>query len=151
MQKIRIALEILSQQGELEHALASKRLYSDGASILYEYAQQTDDKQLRMLTLLSTGQTVFHEVIHNYLERISFGDVWANELVLPITERKLLRIVPEIEQGEPLFVTGGAPLSAVRSRFRAGEPVQSIADDYDMPADDIYEAFDAIWPVAAAA
>lgn len=146
MQRIRRALEVLSREGELDHALASRQLYSDGAEVLYDYAKSSDDKQLGLLTIVSSGQRVFHDVISEYLERITFHDVWASELIVPVTERKLLRVVPDIESGDPLFVHGGAPLSAVRTRFVAGEPVASIARDYDVPADEIKEALDAIWP-----
>lgn len=151
MQRIRRALEVLAQQGQLAHALASRQLYSDGAEILYDYARDTDDKQLGLLTIVSSGQRVFHDVISQYLERISFADTWANELILPVTERRILRVVPEVESGDPLFVQGGAPLSAVRSRFVAGEPVESIGLDYGVPGDDIEEALRAIWPAKQAA
>ena len=151
MQRIRRALEVLSEQGELEHALASRQLYSDGAEVLYDYARSSHDKQLGLLTIVRSGQRVFHDVISQYLERISFEDTWASELILPVTERRLLRVVPDIESGDPLFVHGGAPLSAVRSRFVAGEPVSSIGRDYGVPADEIKEAIDAIWPAQQAA
>ncbi|MCB0991034.1 MAG: hypothetical protein R2770_09705 [Acidimicrobiales bacterium] len=151
MQRIRGALEVLSSQGELEHALASRQLYSDGADVLYDYAKSADDKQLGLLTIVSSGQRVFHDVISQYLERITFEDTWASELILPVTERRLLRVVPEVESGGPVFVHGGAPLSAVRSRLVAGEPVGSIARDYDVPVDEIQEAVDAIWPAKQAA
>lgn len=151
MQRIRRALEVLTEQGELEHALASRQLYSDGAEVLYDYARSADDKQLGLLTIVQSGQRVFHDVISQYLKRISFQDSWASELILPVTERPLLRVVAEIESGDPLFVHGGAPLSAVRARVVAGEPVESIARDYGVPRDEIEEAIDAIWPAYQAA
>lgn len=151
MQRIRRALEVLTEQDELEHALASQQLYSDGAEILYDYARSSHDKQLRLLTVVHSGQRVFHEVISQYLERITFEDTWASELILPVTERRLLRVVPEVQSGSPLFVSGGAPLAAVRSRLVAGESVDSVAADYGVPPDEIEEAIDAIWPTARAA
>ena len=151
MQRIRRALKVLSQQGELQHALASKKLYSNGADILYDYARDHDDKQLRLLTLVYTGQRVFHEVIKDYLDRIEFGETWASGMTLPVTKRELLRVLPEVASGHPLFINGGAPLSAVRSRFLAGEPVSSIAHDYEVPVEDIEEVNHAIWPEAKAA
>lgn len=123
-------------------------LFSDGANVLYDYADRVDDKQLRLLILteVATGQRVFHEVIIDYLQRITFGEKYASELILPVTKRKLLRVVPSVAHGDPLFIEGGAPLSAVRSRWFAGEPLPSIADDYDVPVDDLSEALQAIWP-----
>lgn len=151
MQRIRRALELLSAQGELEHALASHKLYTDGAAILYDYSRSHPDDPIKLLTVVSSGQRVFHEVVEEYLKRITFGDQWATELVVPVTERPLLRVRPGVAGGEPLFIHGGAPLDAVRSRFAAGEPIRSIALDYGVPADEIGEALHAVWPSTAAA
>lgn len=151
MQRIRKALEVLASQGELKHALASRQLYSDGANLLYDYARKHEDRQLRLLTVVHTGQRVFHEVIDEYLTRITFGDQWATELILPVTERRLLRVLPDVAGGDALFMRGGAPLSAVRSRVLAGEPLRSIAADFETPAEDMKEALRAIWPEKAAA
>lgn len=151
MQRIRKALEVLSAQGELDHALASRKLYSDGAAVLYDYSRSHPDDPIKLLTVVSSGQRVFHEVIEEYLQRITFGDQWATELLVPVTKRPLLRVRPYVAGGEPLFIHGGAPLEAVRSRFAAGEPIRSIAADYDVPVDEIDEALNAVWPSAAAA
>lgn len=151
LQRIRKALEILANEGELEHALASRQLFSDGASVLYDYATRSQDKQLRLLTVVHTGQQVFHEVIQDYLKRITFGDTWATELILPVTKRPLLRVIPEVAGGDAVFVEGGATLSAVSSRASAGEPLESIAADFGTPTDHIEEALCAIWPTQAAA
>ena len=146
MQRIRKALALLSSQGELDHALASRQLCSDGANVLYDYARRESDDQLRLLTVVSSGHRVFHEVIEEYLSRITFGDDWATELVVPVTEHNVLRIRPAIANGDPLFVHGGAPLPAVRSRYQAGEPITSIAEDFGVPVADIAETIDALWP-----
>ena len=151
MQRIRAALDVLASQGELKHALASHQLYSDGANVLFDYAQEHHDRQLRLLTVVHTGQRVFHEVIDEYLKRIHFGDDWATELILPVTERRLLRVASGVAGGDALFLDGSAPLSAVRSRAYAGEPIESIAEDYGTPTEDIREALCAIWPEKAAA
>lgn len=150
IQRIRRALEVLIAEGELEHALASRKLFSDGANVLYDYAASENDLQLRLLTVVVSGQRVFHEVIQQYLTRITFGDDWATELILPVTERPLLRVVPDVAGGDPLFVRGGAPLSAVRARLEGGEPMKSVAADYQVPIDDIAESRHAIWPASRA-
>lgn len=149
MQRIRKALAVLADQGELEHALASQRLYTDGAQVLYDYANQSGDQMLRLLTVVSSGQRVFHEVISHYLQRIIFDDTWATGLMLPVTEAPILYVRPMVASGDPLFVHGGAPLSAVVSRWKAGEPVQSIAEDYGTPPSEIEDALGALLPQAA--
>ncbi|MBS1847892.1 MAG: DUF433 domain-containing protein [Actinobacteria bacterium] len=149
LQRIRKALSILGEQGELPHALASRRLYTDGAQVLYDYASSTGDKALRLLTVVDSGQRVFHEVISKYLQRIEFDDRWANGLILPITEAPILHVRPDVASGDPLFRTGGAPLSAVVSRCKAGEPLEAVADDYGVPVSDIGDALGALGALAA--
>jgi uncharacterized protein (DUF433 family) len=152
LQRIRRALAVLASQGELHNALASRKLYTDGAEVLYDYAEGVGDGQLRLLTVVRSGQRVFHDIVDAYLQRIHFDhDPWATEIIVPVTRREILRIRPDVASGDPLFMHGGAPLSAVTSRFRSGEPVESIADDYEVPVDDIREALGAIesTPIAA--
>lgn len=149
LQRVRRALRVLADQGELRHALASEHLYSDGAQVLYDYASASGDPMLRLLTVVGSGQAVFHEVIADYLERITFGDTWATELVLPVTRRDVLRVLPSVASGDPLFLRGGAPLSAVLSRAKAGEALGAIAADYEVPTEDVEEALGAVLPQAA--
>lgn len=94
-------------------------LLTDGAEVLYHYASLSGDPQLRMLTVVHTGQRVCHEVILEYLQRIDSRDNWATGLVIPIARRELLRVRPDVVGGAPLFMNRGAPLSAVYSRYRA--------------------------------
>jgi uncharacterized protein (DUF433 family) len=152
LQRIRQTLAVLADQGELHNALASQKLFTDGAEILYDYAEDVGDGQLKLLTVVRSGQRVFHDIIDAYLKRIHFDhDQWATELVVPVTGREILRIRPDVASGDALFMHGGAPLSAVISRFRAGEPVTSIAGDYGVPVDEMDEALSAIEPTPIAA
>lgn len=140
LQRIRPALERLRDEHELDHALASEHLYTDGAEILYDYARTHDDKQLRLLTVVRSGQRVFHEVIDRYLQRISYRGGWAAQLVLPITEEKLVVVDPERAFGQPIFIHGGARLKDVRDRVLAGEDERSVAEDFSVPLPDIRAA-----------
>lgn len=149
LQRIRPALERLEADYELEHALASEHLYTDGAEILYDYARAHGDKQLRLLTIVRSGQRVFHEVIDRYLTRITYKGGWAARLVLPTTEAPTLLVDPRRAFGQPIFIHGGARLVDVRNRIAAGEDERSVADDYDVPLDDIHAALAA--PTSAVA
>jgi DNA-binding transcriptional MerR regulator len=151
LQRIRAALEVLEGQGELEHALASRKLMTDGADVLYDYARETADGQLGLLTVVKSGQRVYTDMIAEYLERVTFGDDWATEIVIPTTEHHILRVRPNVASTRPLFVASGAPLDAIHDRIVAGEPLGSVARDFGTPEGDIREALDAIWPSARAA
>jgi uncharacterized protein (DUF433 family) len=140
LQRIRPALERLRSENELEHALASDHLYTDGAEVLYDYARAHGDKQLRLLTVVRSGQRVFHDVIDRYLKRISYEGGWAARLVLPITEEPLMVADPERAFGQPIFIRGGARLADVRGRIRAGEDEAAVAQDFGVPLADIQAA-----------
>ena len=149
LQRIRPALERLRTENELEYALGSEHLYTDGAEVLYDYARAHGDKQLRLLTVVRSGQRVFHEVIERYLTRITYEGGWAARLVLPITEEPLIVADPERAFGQPIFIHGAARLSDVRSRIKAGEDQAAVADDYGVPLEDVRAAL-ASPPSAAA-
>ncbi len=149
LQRIRKALAILSQQDGIEHALASRRLYTDGAQVLYEYASSSGDNSLRLLTVVESGQRVFHEIISDYLKLIEFDGMWPTGITLPITKNRVLHVRPNVALGGPIFQRGGAPLSAVISRWKAGESTDSLADDYGVPLADIEDALSAIGSLAA--
>lgn len=151
LQRVRAALEVLTEQGELDHALASQRLMTDGANVLYDYSKDAKEPQLELLTIVQSGQRVYTDMIKTYLERITFGDEWATEIVIPVTEREILRIKPSVASSRPLFMASGAPLEAIHDRVEAGEPIDSVARDFATPPEDIREALNAIWPSARAA
>ena len=117
LQRVRKALEVLRETGELDHALASRTLYTDGARVLFDFAREADDPQLRLLTDVSSRQISYHYLIDEYLTRIGFDQGgWASELISPATESEILRIRPSVANGDPVFMSSGAPLYAVASR-----------------------------------
>jgi uncharacterized protein (DUF433 family) len=150
LQRIRPALERLEQEMGLEYALASKHMYTDGAQVLFDYAEARGDKQLRLLTVVRSGQRVFHDIIRDYLTRITYDGGWASWLMLPITKDELLVADPERAFGQPIFVHGGARLADVIGRIEAGEDPEAVADDYGVPLTDVQAALAAPTRAAAA-
>ena len=63
MQRIRPAIDALGRELGLEHALASKRLYTDGAEVLYDYARHAgntpEGESKRELVVVRNNQRVF--------------------------------------------------------------------------------------------
>src|SRR3954447_17659034 len=87
LQRIRPALEQLNTELGLDHALASKKLYTDGAEVLFDYAEKTgggEGDAVRELVVVRNNQRVFADVVEGYLRRIEFGaDGFASAVPLP--------------------------------------------------------------------
>lgn len=148
MQHIRRSLVAIESTIGLEHALASRKLYTDGAAILYDYAREQDDEEV--LAVVLSGQRIFSAIVADYLKRISYAhDHFAERLILPITKAALVVVDPRRAQGRPLFLRGGAPMDDVLDRFRAGESLGSVARDFDLEPEDVEEVIRVSLPPAA--
>jgi uncharacterized protein (DUF433 family) len=138
LQRIRPAVEVLSSTIGIEHALASERLYTDGAEVLYDYVADRDEEGLLELVVVRTGQHQFSEIVRDYLKRITYGaDGWAARVRLPAYEHAEVVVDPHVAFGLPLVVHGGARVEDLVDRFVAGDSVADIADDFGVPADEV--------------
>ena len=77
MQRIRPALRDLQRGLGIPHALASRKLYTDGAELLYDYAERHPDaraaRAARRLVVIRGGRRVFAEVIEEYLRGFGYA------------------------------------------------------------------------------
>jgi uncharacterized protein (DUF433 family) len=138
LQRIRPAVEVLEAEIGLDHALASKRLYTDGAEVLYDYATKRDEGDLLDLVVVRTKQGQFSEVVKDYLQRITYGsDGWASQVTLPSYGAAQVVVDPDVAFGLPVVLHGGARVEDLVDRFVAGDTVAAIADDFDVPASEV--------------
>jgi uncharacterized protein (DUF433 family) len=138
LQRIRPAVEVLSTTIGIEHALASQRLYTDGAEVLYDYAATREEDELLELVVVRTGQHQFSEIVRDYLRRITYGDDgWACKVQLPSYGRAGVIVDPRVAFGLPLVVHGGARVEDLIDRFVAGDDVADIADDFGVPPQEV--------------
>lgn len=148
MQRIRPALEVLKDELGLDHALASRRLFSDGAEILYDYAVKEDESELLGLTVVRTRQRVFAPVIEDYLQRITYAqDGWAQRLRLPVSENVI--VDPKRAFGQPIFEHGAVRVEDVLDRWKAGDSLKDVASDFGVPAQDVEEVLRVAFKTAA--
>jgi len=145
LQRIRPALAQLEKEFGVQHALASKRLYTDGAEILFDYSENGDDpdaaRAARDLVVVRNGQRVFSDVVESYLRRIEFGkDGYAKLIHLPAYQTADVVVDPTRGFGQPIFARGGARLEDAIALFRAGESLHTVAKEYGVPRADMEDA-----------
>jgi uncharacterized protein (DUF433 family) len=138
LQRIRPAVAVLTKEIGIEHALASKRLYTDGAEVLFDYAERHGQPEVRDLVVVRTQQRQFTSVVRDYLKRIHYaGDGWADHVQLPTYETAEVTVDPRVAFGLPLVVHGGARVEDLVDRFQAGDSVAAIAADFGVPAEQV--------------
>ncbi len=145
LQRIRPALEQLDAQFGLAHALASRRLYTDGAEVLFDYAEATADpgmvRAASELVVVRNGQRVFNAIVAAYLQRLQFDtDGYVRLIRLPAYETAELVVDPRRGFGQPIFARGGARLEDALALFRAGETLDVVADEYGIPPEQLEDA-----------
>ncbi len=145
LQRIRPALDLLQEEMGLEHALASRRLYTDGAEVLYDFAKTSPDSPAgqgaRELVVVRNNQRVFNEVLESYLLRVEFApDGYARVIHLPRYTGAEVIADPRRSFGQPIFARGGARVEDVLGLFRSGESLSTVSKEFGVPAEHLEDA-----------
>jgi uncharacterized protein (DUF433 family) len=126
--RIRPGVEAVKAELGLEHALASKLLYTDGAELLVRYAAEDDD-----LEVARTRQRQLTKTVKDQLLLITYaGDGYAARLQLPGYGPADVIVDPAVAFGYPVVKGKGARVQDVLDRFWAGESLRAIAYDFDL-------------------
>jgi uncharacterized protein (DUF433 family) len=135
MQRIRPAIRVLEQRMGLRQALASERLTTDGAEVLWDCGQLTDDAAERDavgdLVVVRYGQGVFKAMVADRLRRVTYKDGWAR-LINVGAGRVDVTVDPWVNGGRPTLPSRGVATDDVLSRIRAGETSKAVAADYGL-------------------
>ena len=145
MQRIRPALRRLEEGLGMAHALASQKLRTDGARLLFEYSERyaADEggRLARNLVAVRHGQWEFIEAVEVYLRCIEYGaDGFASLIRVPAYNHAEVVADPTRACGAPIFERGGVRVDDVVERFRAGEPLVELSAEFGVPADQIDDA-----------
>ncbi|HEX6470845.1 MAG TPA: DUF433 domain-containing protein [Streptosporangiaceae bacterium] len=138
MRRIRPAVLWLQQHIGLDQALASERLKTDGAEVLWDYGHQTGDEADRQLVeglvvVRKGGQQVFRPVVSNYLQRVTYENGWTRVIELPKCRDIRVVVDPWLNGGQPTLAARGIRIADIVNRLAAGEDAVDVADDYDLP------------------
>ena len=142
MQRIRPALDALKIEIGVGYALASEKLYTDGAELLSDYGESrrgTDEGDSALdLVVIRSNQLVFVDVIQSHLRRIKYGDDgYATVISVPAYRRAEVVADPRRSFGAPIFERSGARVDDVLERFWSGDTLEEAAAEFGVPADEL--------------
>ena len=148
LRQVRKALDYLKKKFPSKHPLADNQFETDGIDLFVE-------KFGEYLAINKEGQLVIRELIAQRLRSV-LRDENGNPLKLVLISRAsaqgpqgVVVIDPRLGFGRPVIDGTGIRTEIIIDRFRAGEKLESIANDYDRPAADIEEIVRAEMPLAA--
>lgn len=135
MQRIWPAIERLRAEKGIDHALASRRLFTDGAELLWDTSKRDGPETGKDLEVIRNSQRVFTEAIRPYLRHITYDEQdWAVQLRLPRFGEVPVIVDPNRAFGRPLIDVGvGVRVEDVLDMSAAGEPPESVAEAYCLP------------------
>lgn len=137
--RVRKAVEYLKKQLGSRHPLAEQKFATDGVDLFVEVFGQ-------LVNVSREGQLAIRDLIQAYLQRIERDPVGAPVRLYPFTrerkpdEPKIIVIDPSISFGRPVLVGTGIATTIIAQRYKAGESVEELAEDYGRSRSDIEEA-----------
>jgi uncharacterized protein (DUF433 family) len=139
LQKVRKALDFLRRRYPSKHALADQSLMTDGLDLFIgRYGQ--------LINVTREGQLAIRALLEAHLRRIERDASGIPIKLFPFTrkhepeEPKTVVIDPFVSFGRPVLAGTGIPTAVIAERYKAGESVDELADDYGRERLDIEEA-----------
>lgn len=138
-QRVRVAVEELRRQypklthplAQLELAVLNRDLYADRDGLLVDASRG--------------GQLGIRQVLERYLSRVEKGAGGAIRFY-PFTRPslddapRLVAIDPAVSFGRPVIAGTSIPTAVLHERWKAGDSIADLAEDYDRPVAEIEEA-----------
>jgi uncharacterized protein (DUF433 family) len=138
--KIRRTLDWVAQQLKITRPLAEARFATDGINLYVEHIAQLIDVD-------KGGQLAMRAVIETYLRRVERDPRGVPIKLYPFTHKEPMAhsdravvIDPAVAFGRPVLAGTRVPTAILADRFKAGDSLKDLADDYRTTPQAIEEA-----------
>jgi uncharacterized protein (DUF433 family) len=142
--KVRKALDYLRRQFRVEHPLINQAFQTDGLDLFVE-------RYGDLINASREGQRAMKEIMGVYLKRIEWDakgfpiklypftrDTQAE--AAPASDPRVVVMNPTISFGRPVIAGTGIPVSSIYERYKAGDSVAELAQDFRLEISAIEEA-----------
>ena len=143
MPKARQAIEYLIDKAQSrwdrKHPLISVQLATDGLDLFVEQYGQ-------LINISRSGQISIREIMSSALQRIERDAGGAPIKLYPFIQAKLekapthIMIDPRVSFGRPVLAGTGISTQIIAERYKAGEGIKELAEDYEREPVEIEEA-----------
>jgi uncharacterized protein (DUF433 family) len=143
MRRIRPAVLWLQEYIGLPQALASQRLQTDGAEVLWDFGRRSgdpaDQDMVDGLVVVRSGQQVFRPIVRDYLTMVTYEDGWTRRIQLPQYEKAKVVVDPWLNGGQPTVARRGVRVTDILGRLSAHELPEDVAGDYGLTVPEVEE------------
>ncbi|MDA2927354.1 DUF433 domain-containing protein [Acidobacteria bacterium AH-259-G07] len=136
--KVRLAIDYLADKLNSSHALAENLKTDDINLFIYHFGT--------LITLSQHGQLAMREILDAHLQRIKHDIDGLPIELYPFSranyeeDPKVILINPYISFGRPILRGTGIPTNMLMQRYKAGDSIDTLAEDYGLERLQIEEA-----------
>jgi len=138
--KVRQALAYVSKKMDMQRPLAESEFQTDGVDLFLE-------KLGSLVNVTREGQTEMKDVIRDHLKRIERDTQGVPIRLFLFTRKDDIRdqpspivVDPRIAFGRPVLAGRSVPTAVLADRFKAGDTLTQLAEDYETSPQNIEEA-----------
>jgi uncharacterized protein (DUF433 family) len=142
--KVRKALDYMQRQFHVQRPLIEQAFQTDGLDLFVEHYGE-------LINASREGQRAMKEIIGRYLQRIErYSKGFPIKLypftrdteaeATPASDPRVVVMNPAVSFGRPVVAGTGIPVSSIYERYRAGDSVADLAQDFRLEISAIEEA-----------
>jgi uncharacterized protein (DUF433 family) len=139
LQNLRKAVRYVEKELGTSHPLAREKFATDGVHLFV-------DRINGLINVSRAGQLAIRDAMEVGLHRIDWDSHGMAQRLFPLTrleagdQPRFVMIDPHRAFGRPVLVGTGLAVDVIAQRFRAGESVEHLADDYAITNEMVQEA-----------
>ncbi len=139
LHKIRTALAYLQSHFHTKHPLADQTFETNGLDLFIQ-------KYGQLINISQAGQLAMRDLVQAHLRRIERDPSGIPIRLYPFTRKRQFEepravvIDPYISFGRPVLAGTGIATAVIAERYKAGESIDELADDYGLQRFEIEEA-----------
>lgn len=150
LQQLRLVIDSLREEFGVPYPLAHFKPFVAGNRELVLHAQEEAglDAEFWLVVGIASGQTIYTPATEGFLDRVEFSDVGDLEAlrIYPAGKGSPVVVDPERSFGVP--TVRGIRTDVLAELVDAGDPVDAIAEDYDLPIAELKAAIAYEWTPA---
>jgi len=146
---VRKAIRYLRDRFNTDHPLADQKFFTDGHNVFIK-------KYGEIVDISNAGQLAMSEVMSRYLKRVVRDKKGLPVRLYPRISsrvddnRQSVSIDPQILFGQPCLAGTRIPTSVIGERYKAGDSISDLMEDYGCTAAQIEDALRYEFPIRAA-